>query len=326
MHIFDLRRSPTVHTGVIYGSGNMNSVSGHDTASLAEQISTAMLHNSGLFLRRAAIEIVGHGDDQDAAFDVDRATVVTVFTQVAVELAVTAMVLRNEGLPGVIVPRNLPATDADAEVAWHAGTLRTMSFENIKSKATKYLGDDMFWSIVDFLQLNRNKLVHFHTPLHEGDRFDLKYEAIDVLIQVIAALRGTDEYDFAHGSEAFLGKKLFKRILSFEPYRTRIEARAREVDIVPLKCPICSIRSYSREGEVCIGCGWSGELNLLKCMKCNERTVIFDNLNLPFNPSLKAACGNCDWEGLAYHCLDCSIDYLTDGHSVPECPWSEDHE
>lgn len=291
---------------------------------LSERISTAMLHNSGLFLRRAAKEIVGHGDNDDA-FDVDRATVVTVLIQTAVELASTAMVLRNEGLAGVVSPKNLPATEADAEAAWQAGTIRTMMFEHIKPKAAKYLGDVGFWATVDFLQLNRNKLVHFHAPLHEGDRFDLKYEAIDVLIQVIAALRGTDEYDFAYGSEAFLGKKLFKRILSFEPYRVGIEARAREVETLPLKCPICTIRSYSRDVEVCVGCGWTGELNLLKCFKCAERAVIFDNLNLPLNPWLKAVCGNCDWEGRAHHCSDCGIDFLTEGHSWPECPYVEDH-
>lgn len=303
----------------------MNSAQSTNTAPLAERISNAMLHNSSLFLRRAAKEIVGHGDDEDAAFDVDRATVVTVLTQVAIELASTAMVLRNEGLPGVVLPKHLPATDADAEAAWQEGKIRTMTFENIKPKAVKYLGDDDFWSVVDFLQLNRNKLVHFHTPLHEGDRFDLKYEAIDVLIQVIAALRGTDEYDFAYGSEAFLGKKLFKRILSFEPYRVGIEKRAREVESLPLKCPICSIRAFSRDGKVCIGCGWSAELNLLTCTKCDKRAVIFDNLNLPLNPWLKAVCGNCDWEGRAHHCPECDIDYLTEGHSLPQCPWAEDH-
>ncbi len=293
---------------------------------LTDRISAAMLHNAGLFLRRAAKEIAGHDDTSDAAFDVDRATVVTVLTQMAVELASTAMILRNEGLAGVILPKNLPATESEAEAHWKSGTIRTMSFEDLKPKAAQYLGDDGFWSTVDFLQRNRNKLVHFHAPLHEGDRFDLKYEATDILIQVIAALRGTDEYDFAYGSESFLGKKLFKRLLSFEPYRAGIEARAREIEILPLKCPICGIRAYSRDGEVCIGCGWAGEFNLLKCFKCSERAVIFDNLNLPLNAWLKAVCGNCDWEGRAHHCSECGIDYLTEGHSLPECPWTEHHE
>lgn len=36
-----------------------------------DRISAAMLHNAGLFFRRAAKEIAGHDDTSDAAFDVD---------------------------------------------------------------------------------------------------------------------------------------------------------------------------------------------------------------------------------------------------------------
>ena len=144
-------------------------------AKLTDRISAAMLHNAGLFLRRAAKEIAGHDDTSDAASDVEPATVVTVLTQMAVELGSTAMVLRNEGLAGVVLPKNLPATEAEAEARWESGTIRTMNFEDLKPKAAQYLGDNDFWSTVDFLQRNRNKLVHFHAPLQEGDRFDLKY-------------------------------------------------------------------------------------------------------------------------------------------------------
>lgn len=287
---------------------------------VSERISMAMLHNSGLFLKKAAEEIASHNDAPDSPFDIDRATLVTVLTQVAVELASTAMVLRHEGLAGVVRPKDLPDNEADALALWETGRIRTVAFEDIKARAAKYLGDEAFWSVVDFLQRSRNKLVHFHTPLVEGDRFDLKYDATHVLIQIIAALRQTDEYDFPSGSEAFLGKELFKRLLSFEPYRERIAARAREFEILPLKCPICFIRAYSRDGEICIGCGWAGELNLLRCPGCGERAVIYDNLNLPYNSWLKAVCGNCVWDGRAIHCDCCDLDFLTDNNRVSGCP------
>jgi len=289
-------------------------------APLAERISSAMLHNAGLFLRKAAEEIVGHDDSTDAAFDIDRATLVTVLSQLAVELASTAVVLRHEGLGSVMRLKGLPPSESEAEARWEAGTIKTLTFEELKPNAAQYLGDESFWSIVDLLQRNRNKLVHFHVPLIEGDRFDLKYDATHVLIQIITALRQTDAYDFAHGSEAFLGQKLFKRLLSFEPYRERIAARCREIENLPLKCPICFIRAYSRDGEVCLGCGWGGELQLLKCPSCRERSVIYDHLNLSLNPWLKAVCGNCEWDGRAHHCANCDLDFLTEGHSLAECP------
>lgn len=292
-----------------------------DQAPLVERISSAMLHNAGLFLRKVAQDIADHRGEDDAPFDVDRATLVTVLTQLAVELASTAMVLKNEGFASVVREKDLPASDAEAESWWEAGKIRTRTFEELKSRAAKYLGDDDFWSIVDYLQRSRNKLVHFHAPLVEGDRFDLKYEATHVLIQIIATLRKTGDYDFAEGCQTFLGKKLFKRLLSFEPYRERIEARAREIENLPLKCPICSIRAYSPDGEACIGCGWVGELALLKCPRCRERSVIYDHLNLPLNPSLKAVCGNCEWSGRAHHCGECETDFLAEPRAGPECPW-----
>src|SRR3546814_15640797 len=68
-------------------------------------------------------------------------------------------------------------------------SIRTINFEQIKPKAARYLGDEAFWLNVNFLQRTRNKLVHFHAPIVEGDRFDLKFDAVHVLLQVIAALR-----------------------------------------------------------------------------------------------------------------------------------------
>ena len=50
---------------------------------LTDQISAAMFHNAGLFLKKAAKEIAGHNDAFEAAFDVDRATLITVLMQIA---------------------------------------------------------------------------------------------------------------------------------------------------------------------------------------------------------------------------------------------------
>lgn len=293
---------------------------------LTVRMSDAVVHNVILFLRKAAEEIVGHDNASDAAFDTDRATVVTVLTQTAVELASTAIVLRNEGLGGVMFEKHLPATEAEAERRWRDGTIRTISFEDLKPKAVRYIGDEGFWDIVDFLQHKRNKLVHFHTSLEEGDRFDLKYDAMDVIIQVIAALRDTEEFDLACGSMDVFGEELFRRFLSFEPYRERIAARARRIDTLPIKCPICTITAYLTDTEICIGCGWAGELNLLPCPKCFKTAVIYDHLNLPINVWLKAVCGNCDWEGQAHRCEECDMDFVIEEHEDPSCPWTSDHE
>ncbi|UCI21337.1 hypothetical protein FJ970_10420 [Mesorhizobium sp. B2-1-8] len=293
---------------------------------LAERVCEAMLHNAGLFLRKAVEEIVGHDDTSDAAFDVDRATLVTVLIQMGVELVSTAIVLRTEGLASIVKPKDLPVSTADAEARWAAGTIKTLTFEEIKLKAAKYFGDEGFWDIIGQLQHSRNKLMHFHAPLDTGDRFDLKYDATRVLVQVVLALLRTDEYDFAYVAEALMGGELYQRLLSFGPYRDRIAAQAREMERLPLRCPMCSIRTYLPNGEACIGCGWSGVLRLLTCPSCDERSVIYDHLNLPLNSWLNAVCGNCEWEGGVSHCHECDFDYTTEKYTRLECPWIDDHD
>src|SRR3546814_7631083 len=96
-----------------------------------------MIHNAGLFLKKAAEEIAAHVDGPNAAFDIDRATQVTVLMQIAVELSATAIVLKHEGFAGVMKSKDLPATDAELRVLWEAGSIRTINFEQIKPKRSE---------------------------------------------------------------------------------------------------------------------------------------------------------------------------------------------
>ena len=169
--------------------------------------------------------------------------------------------------------------------------------------------------IVAELQRSRNKLVHFHTPLRKGDRFDLKYDVTHVLIQVIATITKTEDANFVHGCQSFLGQVLFNRLIGYEPYQERIQARARDLDPRPLTCAVCGVASFLRDEETCLCCGYSGEVQLLRCPQCSERAVFYDHLNLSLNDSLAAKCGRCDWTGRARHCATHVSDHLiVDSH------------
>lgn len=291
---------------------------------LTDQISAAMFHNAGLFLKKAAEEIAAHRDGSDAAYDVDRATLITVLMQIAVELSATATVLKNEGFAGVTRPPDLPATDAAAKALWEAGKIRTINFEMIKPKAAKYLGDEAFWLNVDFLQRTRNKLVHFHAPIMEGDRFDLKYDAVHVLLQIIATLQKTEEHEFAFGAMNLLGLELFNRLVRTEHYQEQAAARAKEIDPSPHRCGACGVSAYLRDEDTCITCGYSSEETFLRCPDCRARAVFYDHLNLDANPWLPARCGQCDWEGRAARCATCANDYTLECHALPICPYCEE--
>src|SRR3546814_6750348 len=108
--------------------------------------------------------------------------------------------------------KDLPATDAELRVLCETGSIRTINFEQIKPKAARYLVDEAFWLNVNFLQRTRNKLVHFHAPLVEVASFDLKFDAVPFLLQVIAALRQTEAHEFAFGAMKLLGLEFFPNI------------------------------------------------------------------------------------------------------------------
>ncbi|MAM38516.1 MAG: hypothetical protein CL949_08430 [Erythrobacter sp.] len=290
----------------------MTDVGASQSQPVTDEISSAMLHNSGLFLKKAAEEIAGHNDAHDKAFDVDCATLTTVFMQVAVELASTALVLKHEGFAGVTRPKNCPASIADAKALWKSGNIRTLNFEDIKPKAARYLGDATFWSAVDMLQRSRNKLVHFHSPLIEGDRIDLRYEVTHVLLQVIAALCKTEDHQFAFGAMELLGLELFHRLVRFEPYQERSAARAREIGPQPHRCGCCGAKAYLRDEDTCIACGYSSDEIFLRCPSCHDRAVFYDHLNLELNDWLEAHCSQCRWKGKAVQCSSCGDDYLID--------------
>jgi len=284
-----------------------------------------MLHNAGVFLRKAAEEIAGHNDVGDQPFDEDRAALVTVLIQTAVELASTATVIKHDGLAGAM-RKGFPQTDAETEQRWQTGNIQTKTFGELKIRAAALFGDNDFWSLIDDFQNRRNKLVHFHRPLDESELFDLKYEATHVLIQMVVTLGALEGDNLPEGTASFLGQHLFDKLIAFDPYRYRVENVARGIDQHVLKCIMCNIRAYSVELDKCLGCGYTGDLRFLQCPDCRKYAVYYDHGNLPINPALPALCGNCTWRGRAAHCAKCNDDYIAQEGRRPVCPWSDDHD
>jgi hypothetical protein len=277
-----------------------------------------MLHNSAVFLRKAAEEI-GQCNTKDQLFDV-RATLVTVLIQTAVELASTAVVIRHDGLAGVM------RRDAPQNERWRTGKIKTQGFEETKKRSAQLFGDEDFWGLIDDFQTLRNRLVHFHQPL-ENDLFDLQYDTTHVLIEMISILSENDDrIDLPRGCVSFLGQELFDNLMAFKPYRSRIEQLSFEEDHGVLRCIVCDVKSYSPDLEKCLACGYDGEINLIVCPHCRERALFYDHLNLPYNSNLFGLCGACGRKARVAHCSACELDYALDLTAPPCCPWADDHE
>ncbi len=276
------------------------------TGSVSRDLAASVLRNAKVFLRKAAEEIAGHADGQDRPFDVDRAVIVTVLIQTAVELATAALVLRHDGVPAILA-KDDGLTDAQIRAAWLSGGLRTQTFGQLKQRASQLFHDEDYWALADGFQMLRNKLVHLHHPI-EHDAYDLKFDTTWMLVKTLSGLLGQDETEYPATAMDVLGPELLRALTRFPPYLDRGHRLAAEHDR-PLVCPDCDCNAYVECLELCFGCGANLPADLLTCPFCHRRPVWYDSLNLEDNGILKALCGACGEQPWAAECPKCHNAY-----------------
>lgn len=266
--------------------------------------------NCAVFLRKAAEEIAGHDDDGDPPFDEARAAIVTLMIQTAIELATVARIIRNDGIRAVLRGA-VPATESDLEQRWRDGGLSTLTFSQMKPRVAQIVPDEDFWSVVDDLQIARNKLVHFHRPWDSASLYDLKYESAFLLLHTVSRLlREPDDYDTPEHMAAIVGSDVLRRLLAFSPYRARIVRLARAYSDEVLSCIMCDAPTYALDELKCMACGWDDPVQLVDCPLCETaNTVFYDHLNLPENLAIRGRCGACDQKMLVRTCRSCRGDY-----------------
>lgn len=283
--------------------------------SFEKDVAKSIRANSIIFLRRAANEIVDHDDGADNAFDHETGTIVTVLTQMALELAVVAYLVENDkdGIRSII-ENGAQLTDMQIRQKWLENSLRTQKFEdNKKLLSNKHKG---IWSsfdgVVDSFQRSRNKIVHIHFRFTEGDLYILKFESIFVLMQVVAHLIYGTRYDHAENIAKVLSKDTLKKLVKFRPYQEYVEDLANDYASPALRCIICDQRAFAAGYEhKCFSCGHEDiNTNLLDCPICKERSVMYDNLNLHLNEFMNTLCLNCGKTGEVSRCKFCEKPFL----------------
>lgn len=280
--------------------------------------------NCAVFLRKAAEEMAGHDDEGDPPFNEARAAVVTVMIQTSIELATVAMIIRNDGIAAVLRGA-APATELDLEERWCQGELSTLTFSQMKPRAALIVADEDFWNVVDDFQVARNKLVHFHRPADSASLYDLKYESAFLLLHTVSRLlHEGDEYETPEHMANIIGPDVLRRLLTFSPYRARVERIARTYSNQVLACIMCDAPTYARDERKCMACGWDDPVGLADCPLCDTKNAVFyDHLNLPDNPAIRGRCGGCDQSMLVRTCRSCRGDYAMLPWTM-QCPLCEE--
>ena len=283
--------------------------------SFEKDVAKSIRANSIIFLRRAANEIAGHDDDTDQAFDHETGTVVTVLTQMALELAMVAYLVEHDkdGIRSVI-DNGDKLTNEQIRQKWLNNSLRTKKFEdNKKLFSEKHKGVwASFDGMIESFQRSRNKIVHLHFHFLEGDLYDLKFESIFVLMQVVAYFIYGSKYDHAENIAKLLSKDTLRKLVKFQPYQNYVRDLADDYASPALRCIICRQRAFAAGFEhKCFSCGYESiDTNLIDCPICEERSMIYDNLNLHLNERINALCLNCDNKGDVSQCKFCEEAFL----------------
>lgn len=284
--------------------------------SFEKEVARSIRANSILFLRRAANEIVRHDDGKDAAFDHETGTVVTVMTQMALELGMLAFLVEH-GKNGIrsVIEDGAGLTDERIREKWLNNSLRTKKFETNKQLLVQEWGGiwRSFDGIVDLFQKSRNKIVHLHFHFTEEDLYDLKFQSTFVLMQAVAYFIFGSRYDHADNIARLLSEDTLKKLVAFRPYQEYVEALADDYASPALCCPICRQRAFSAGLELkCFSCGYQHiDMTLLECSKCREGSVIYDSLNLnDDNQWLPSACLNCGHKSEVSSCKWCTEAFL----------------
>lgn len=293
----------------------------HSVSDFELEVADSVQANSAVFLRRAASELVSIGDQGDSAFDQERATVVTAFTQMALELALASFLIRKRGLRSIIQGSD-NISDAEMEMKWRDNTLRTKRFEDNKALlevASPYTYE-YFEGAIDDFQQKRNKIVHLYYSFDEADRFDLKYRSAYILIHIVSKLMfgHEDSVNYPERLKRTLTRDVFAKLVRFPPYVLYISRLAEEHSRNVLTCLECEQRTFSDIEMKCFACTFEyPHGRLIECPNCLETAVIYDNLNIHINDSVPARCLNCAQRSLAFHCSECRLDTAT--FSADDC-------
>ncbi|CAJ7326405.1 Uncharacterised protein [Burkholderia pseudomallei] len=292
--------------------------------SFEEKVAESIQANSIIFLRRAAHEIANHDDDDNAGFSHETGTIVTVLTQMALELAIASFLVKHDGIRSILAFRD-KLTDDEIRKKWSNNELRTKKFEEYKQLLEeKHHGTwSVFDGIVDTFQMSRNKIMHLHFNFDEADLYDLKFESTFVLIHATSYFIFGDSYDHANNISSILPKETFLNLIKFPPYQYHVAKLAEEYSKVVLRCPMCEQVAFSDLELKCFSCTYEDPFaDLLYCPECTERSVIYDHLNIDINDRLPTLCLNCEDRREVVKCSSCETPFITsdsDSYCSPEC-------
>lgn len=282
-----------------------------------KEIHDSLINNSIIFFRDSIDKLTKKDDGTEDLISHELVILLCTSIQVSLELALKALLIKNKGLEFILKTEQNTLSHSQLIVQFKANRIKTIQFQNLKNLAkTNQLidgfGDNDYDLIGDF-QRYRNGFVHFSYNFVAGDYYDLKYDLIyyilNILTRVLINNSGLKPAEFY--SEK-LGQNYLKKLLHYNPFIKAMEKFAEINSSKVYYCLDCSNKTYSKDESICYCCNFDGKLNeYINCSVCMEdQSVIFDNLNIHLNNNIMTGlCLNCGNKTKVFKCPHCGISY-----------------
>lgn len=285
------------------------------TTEFEKKVYEQLYANSIVFLKDG-IERLVNNDNGDIDFiENDLLSLTCTSFQISIELAIKALIIERSGIKKIIETKYHSLTDTEIEQRFINNDLKSLEFDTQKNfiKSNNFIEDltkDDFKTIDEF-QKYRNRIVHFTYNFANSDLYDLKYDMIYYLIQIIFKILLSKKHQDEKPSEFLqftLGAGLHKKLINYKPYVSAMERSAKENSSKVFNCIVCNNRTFSKDEDYCYCCNFLSEnFTLINCDYCKEKeSVIYDNLNIYLNQNTaKGLCLNCDNDGIIFECPEC---------------------
>lgn len=274
-----------------------------------QEVHSATLENSLVFLNKAIEELAGHDDGLDAPLEQSVATLATAMAQTAFELALVAYAIREYGISKILKAKDRLRSPDEIRELFSRNELKTVGFDDLLADVGPSLFTEDEREQIQTFQRFRNKLLHLAHPFSEGDRYDLKYELIhftcSMLVRLIA--KSDDDLTAAQVIAEHIKTESFKKLVRFPPFIYEIQRQA-GMESEVITCIHCEHRTLAKEELICYLCSWEYEAEgFTNCSRCSGNgTLIYDHLNIHLNENvMPALCLKCGESDSVYQCPRC---------------------
>ncbi|NVZ64804.1 hypothetical protein HX857_18540 [Pseudomonas gingeri] len=295
---------------------------------MSELVAGKIRKNAWLFLNRAIREIVSHDDSTDDGFSTEVAIFSTVFIQTAFELSLVAYVVSEHGIHGVAKKGDSKFSEEELLAKFEGNELNSKLFNELMQEAVEkhYFLDNDDQYLVENFQRVRNKLVHMGYEFDAGDLYDLKYELIYFLVQLVVPILAKEESRPSEALQSNIDGDDFMRLIKFPPYAEQMHRKALNFSKYVYKCFYCgnnSLAAGDYGNEHCYSCNQDYfHVGFADCARCDSRySLIYDKLNIGIQSdrTLKGICMNCDEDDLVYSCGVCDSVVALEGTHYEKC-------